>query len=151
MASSIDENDSPFGNLEESKSNCKQLTARQENMASCLATGMTKVAACEKCKVSMSAVYLWLKQPAFVARIDELRREVVDRAVGRLAELMSGKAIDKLVERLDRVDAETGETAAGLEDIKACFDLFGGLKSNTELQAKLDKLLEQLGDGGKQR
>ena len=129
--------------------NEKSLSARQENMASCLAIGMTKAEACRKTKVGMSTLFRWLAQPAFVARIDELRREVVDRAIGRLADLMSGKAIDVLTKRLDRTDPETGEVAATLDDVKAAFDLFGGLKSNTELQAKLDKLLAKLGEGDK--
>jgi len=113
-------------------------------MASLLAVGETKVSACQKCRCGMSTLYDWLKNPAFVAKIDELRREVVDRAIGRLADLMSGKALDRLIQRLDRTDAETGEVACTLDDVKAAFDLYGGLRSNTELAAKLDKLLERL-------
>jgi hypothetical protein len=134
---------------EGSANNGKELSARQMNMAACLAVGMTKADACRKTKVGMSTLYQWLKQPAFRDKIDELRREVVDRAIGRLADLMSGKAIDVLTARLDRTDPDTGEVAASLDDVKAAFDLFGGLKSNTELQAKLDKLLEAMGEGGK--
>jgi hypothetical protein len=94
----------------------------------------------------MTTLYTWQKDPAFCAKVDELRNELVDRAVGRLADLMAGKALDVLTARLDRTDAETGAPTAGLDDVKAAFDLFGGLRSNTELKEKLDRLLEKLGD-----
>jgi hypothetical protein len=122
------------------------LSARQDNMAALLASGVTGNEACRRLKVAGSTLVQWRKQAPFLARVEELRREVVDRAIGRLADLMAGKAIDKLIARLDKVNAETGETACTLDDVKCAFDLFGGLKSNTELQAKLDRLLEKLGE-----
>jgi hypothetical protein len=88
----------------------------------------------------MTTLYTWLKDPAFRAKVDELRNELVDRAVGRLAELMAGQALDALTSRLRRKDAETGELVAGLDDIKAAFELFANLSTVADFKARLEKL-----------
>lgn len=145
MAVELDPSQDP--GPQDRKRNQTDLTPRQVNAAALLAIGTSRAEVCRKIKCSTATLYDWLKQQSFRDKVDELRNEVVDRAIGRLADLMAGKAIDKLIERLDRTDPDTGVTAATLDDVKAAFDLFGGLKSNTELAAKLDKLLERLGEG----
>src|SRR5262245_34995841 len=146
MAENLGECDNPFADNPQKS----RISARQERAAVCIAVGKTVAATAREVGLNAATIWGWYKQPPFTERIEELRKEITDRAIGRLADLMAGKAVDKLIERLDRVDPETGQTSATLDDIKAAFDLFGGLKSTTDLQAKLDRLLEQLNEGGKQ-
>jgi hypothetical protein len=125
---------------QESEGNRKKLTPRQERMAACLAAGKSKVDACRDCRVGMTTVYDWLRLPAFRERIEELRKELTDRAIGRLADLMAGKALDKLNDRLDRTDPETGEASVTLEDIRAAFELSINLQNAADLKARIEDL-----------
>lgn len=115
------------------------LTERQEAVAACLAIGRTVNAAARECKVGACTIWRWLKVPEFKGRVDELRKELTDRAIGRLADLMAGKALDVLTKRLDAKD-KTGKTTATLDDVKAAFDLFLSTTNAAELKARLEAL-----------
>jgi putative insertion element HTH domain-containing protein len=132
--------------FDDSRDNQKELSARQVNAAALLASGSNKAEVCRQCKLSTQTLYNWLKLQQFKDKVKELRDAIVDCAIGRLAVMMSEKCLDKLLERLDRVDEETGQTLATVEDIRLAYDLYGGLRSNVELAAKLDKLMERLGE-----
>ncbi len=120
------------------------ISGRQEAAAALLAAGHSVAHTARQCDTSTVTIWRWKKSAEFQQRIEEIRTQTTDRAVGRLAEMMAGKALDKLNDRLDRIDPKTKKPAANLDDIKAVFELFGGLKSNLELQQKLDRLLAQM-------
>jgi hypothetical protein len=119
----------------------KPLTARQERLAAALAGGRKDAEACRECRVGVTTLRNWrLGNPGFTQRIRELQRELVDRAVARLAELMAGKALDALTERLSRTDPKTGALMVGLDDIKACFEIFVHTTNAAELKQRLELL-----------
>jgi hypothetical protein len=123
-----------------SETNRKGLTARQVRLAACIASGMTDAAACRQCRVGVTTLWTWKKQPAFRERIAELQRELVERAVHRLSDLMAGKALDALTDRLDRTDPETGERVTTLPDICAAFELFINVTNAADLKARIEEL-----------
>jgi hypothetical protein len=77
---------------------------------------------------------------AFRERIAELRRELVDRAIGRLSELMAGQALDVLTQRLEGQDTRTGKPTATLDDVKAAFELFINVTDAADLKARIEQL-----------
>lgn len=112
------------------------VTNRQERVASCLACGSTIAAASRSCKVSQTIIHRWFKQPAFKRRVAELRNELTNRAIGRLADLMAGKAADALTSLLE--DSSSEEVR--LNAIKATYDLFVNVTSAAELRGRIEQL-----------
>jgi hypothetical protein len=115
------------------------ISARQERVAACLAAGMTKTRAARECRVGLVTIWTWLKQAAFRERLAELRRELVDGAIGRLADLMAGLALDALKRRLEAKD-KAGKPAVTLDDIKATFELFLNTTNAADLKARIEEL-----------
>ena len=113
----------------------ERISARQERVALCLAEGKTNAEAARKCEVGPVTVYRWLKHPAFLLRIEELRRRLVDQAIGRLADMMGGVAADKLLKLLESKN-ETVRLAA----IKLTYDLFIGITNAAELKARIEAI-----------
>jgi hypothetical protein len=66
------------------------LSARQDRVATALAAGRTKAAAARECGVGKVTIWRWLKDPAFRERVAEIRRALLDRAIGRLADVIAG-------------------------------------------------------------
>src|SRR5262249_62391363 len=77
------------------------LAARQERVAALLAAGWKVAAAAREVGAGKTTVWAWLRQEDFRKRIDELRRELLDAAIGKLADLMAGQAGAVLGESLD--------------------------------------------------
>jgi hypothetical protein len=116
------------------------LSARMDRVALALAEGWTKARTVRECRVGKTTIDRWMSQEPFRQRVDQLRRQIVDRAVGRLSGLMAKEALNALTARLRRKDAETGELAAGLDDIKAAFELFANVSTVADFKARLEKL-----------
>ena len=74
--------------------------ANRDLAAVALATGKTVVEAAAAASVVERTVYGWNAEPEFRERVSELRREMVSRASGELAEAMSAaaKKLRKLVD-----------------------------------------------------
>jgi hypothetical protein len=100
-----------------------------------LATGSTVARASRECKVGTATVWGWLRQPAFKARVAELRQELTDRTIGRLADLMAGSAADTLRQLLA---AESDHVK--LDSVKAIFELFVNVTNAAELKARIEAL-----------
>jgi hypothetical protein len=100
-----------------------------------LAAGRTKAAAARECRVGIATVHRWFKESAFRARIAELRTELVDRAIGRLADIMAGAAVDRLSSLL-RAKSESLQ----LETVKAVYELFVNVTNAAELKARIEQL-----------
>jgi hypothetical protein len=111
------------------------LSARQEHMAAALASGSTVARACRECRVGINTVYKWKKLPAFNERVAELRRETVDRAIGRLSDMMAGAAADKLLKLLD-----AKSESLQLDAVKAVYELFINVTNAAELKARIEQL-----------
>jgi hypothetical protein len=120
------------------------LSARQECVAAALAAGSSVAQASRDCKVGTATIWAWLKLPRFKGRLDELRRQLVDAAMGRLAELL-GKAGETYSKLLD--SAET-PARIKLDTANAVLDRFVGMSNFTELRAEIENLKGHL-PGGK--
>src|SRR4051794_39403701 len=78
---------------EEPGSNGKGLTPKQEQAALALASGSTLPEAARKADCGATTISTWLHdQPAFRQRIRELRADLTERALGRLADAMTAAA-----------------------------------------------------------
>ena len=111
------------------------LSARQEAVALALASGMIPSRITRKLKVSPATIYRWRQLPEFNARVVELRNELVDGAIGRLANLMAGKAADALEKLLT---AKRDDTR--LASVKAVYDIFVGVTNAAELKSRIEEL-----------
>src|SRR5262249_15135619 len=122
------------GKPEENERN-RTVTARQERVAAALAVGRTVAAACRECRVSTGTIWVWMKQPAFRDRIAELRQQLTDRAIGRLADMMAGTAADTLRKLL-----EAKSDAIKLDSVKAVYELFVNVTNAADLKARIEQL-----------
>jgi hypothetical protein len=123
-----------LGNPKERKRN-QTISARQERVATCLATGQPVARAARECRVGECTIWAWLKQPPFRERVSELRRELTDRAIGRLADMMAGAAADTLLKLL-----EAKSDSVRLDSVKAVYDLFVNVTNAAELKARIEQL-----------
>lgn len=114
------------------------LNNRQEAVAACLAAGWTVKRSGEECKVGKVTIFSWLKQPAFKERVSELRKELTDRAIGRLADLMAGTATTALEKLL--TDAEGITPGVRLESVRTVFEMFLQTTSASEMKDRLEAL-----------
>src|SRR5262245_24669273 len=111
------------------------ISARQERVAACLASGYTKVRASRECRVGTTTIDRWMEMPAFRERIADLRKELTDRAIGRLAEMMAGAAADTLAKLLD-----AASDSVRLDTVKAVYDLFVNVTNAAQLKARIEQL-----------
>jgi hypothetical protein len=119
------------------------LSARQERCAALLAAGWRVTDVAKECKASRVTLWTWTTQvPAFRARVDQLRKEITDRAVNRLADLLAGKALDVLEARLDARDEETGLPVSTVGDVKAVAETLINLTNAADLKARIEALEE---------
>jgi hypothetical protein len=77
----------------------KELTPRQELLIAALLTEKTHVLAGAKARVSEATVKRWLRLPEFKLAWREVRRAVLETAIGRMQQL-SGSAVDTLERNL---------------------------------------------------
>jgi hypothetical protein len=112
-----------------------RISARQDAVAACLASGRTIAATARECRVSTVTIWEWKKQEAFRARVAELRELLIDRAVGRLAEMMAGKAAETL-EKLLLAKSDH----IRLESVRTIFETFIDVKNAAELKARIEAL-----------
>jgi hypothetical protein len=79
-----------------------------------------------------------MKQPAFRTHVTELRQQMVNRAIGRLADMMAGAAADTLLKLLD---AESDNVR--LDSVKAVYELFVNVSNAADLKARIEALESQ--------
>jgi hypothetical protein len=121
--------------------------ARREALALALARGFDVRTACADVKVAERTARLWREDPAFTARIRQLRAEMFAEAVGKLA-AVNGKAADTLARLLDS-DNEKVALAAARGVLELGARLREVLDLHEQLQAHESRLaaLEGGGDG----
>jgi hypothetical protein len=112
-----------------------RVSARQERVACCLAAGYAVAKAARECSVGETTIWAWLKQPAFRERVAALRRELVDRAVGRLADLMANDAADALAKLLN-----AKSDSVRLASVRSVFELFVNVTNAAELKDRIEKI-----------
>jgi hypothetical protein len=120
------------------------LSARQERVAAALAAGSSVAQVSRDCRVGTATIWAWLKVPRFKDRVADLRRQLVDTALGRLSELLV-KAGDTYARLLDAADTPP---RIKLDTANAVLDRFVGISNFTELRTEIDNLKAQL-PGGK--
>jgi hypothetical protein len=98
--------------------------AKDEQLALCLARGLTVAAAAAEASVSQRTIYRRLAENDFARRVEELRCSLVEVAVRRLSEHMAAAA--------DKVAALMGSAndAVALGAAKAVLDL--GMKAHEQ-------------------
>jgi hypothetical protein len=58
--------------------------AKREQVAAAIASGSSMRQAAAASGVTVRSIYNWLREPAFVARVEELRSSIVETAMGRM-------------------------------------------------------------------
>ena len=111
-----------------------------ETLAVALAAGQTVRDAARTAGVAERTAHRRWADPEFRRRVDELRGQMVDRAIGRLAQLAAGKALDVMEACLDRRDPETGELVANRKDVDTVLNNLVNLRNHTELKMAIDDL-----------
>lgn len=113
------------------------LTARQDRVAALLATGRTVAAAAREVGVSTVTIWAWHKLPHFKERVTEYRRELTDRAIARLADMMASTAADTLQELASNPEVSA---STRLDAAKSIYDIFVNVNNAQELQARIEQL-----------
>jgi hypothetical protein len=111
---------------------------RREAAALLLAAGRTIKAAAAETRVAERSVRYWLKEEAFRYRVQELRSELFNRAVGALCRL-SGRAAAELGKLLRSKDERTRLNAA-----KAILEAVPRLLNAAEFEARLQSIERRL-------
>jgi transposase-like protein len=116
------------------------LTPRQEAAALALASGATIPEAARKANCGATTVSTWLHDlPAFRRRIAELREQLTERALGKLADAMTA-AVDTLRELCSRGKTETTRLKAS----DALLTHGVKVPESAELRRQLAAMQEQL-------
>src|ERR1700735_4931531 len=99
-----------------------KISARQEQLGLLLAMGEKDKTACKECKVGVTTLWRWKKLPAFMSRIEELRKEISQRGIDRLANIFTNDALNVLVARLNAKD-EKGNHTASVADVQTAAEI----------------------------
>lgn len=110
-----------------------ELSPRDDRLALALARGMTHRAAAKKLGIGERTVYRKLDDPAFVARVRELRTEMTTRAVGRLA----GSAV-RAAATMTALLGDANPPAVRLAAARAILSELVALRTATELTERMD-------------
>jgi hypothetical protein len=103
----------------------------RERLALLLAGGASVIAAAKKTNIGLRTAFRWLADPAFQARIVELRNEASGRALGRLSLTMNSAA-----RKLAKLIASTDERIA-LSAARSILELRGKLHETDEFERRL--------------
>ena len=118
------------------------LSAKQELAALSLAAGASIRAAAKNAEAGERTLHTWLDDPAFKARVAQLRAEILDQAVGGLA-VGTSKATATLLKLLDDESAGIRLRAA-----QAVLDSAIRFRDAAEMDARL-QALEDMSRGGR--
>jgi hypothetical protein len=114
----------------------ERLTAagRREILAAWLAAGHTVKSAANEAGFEERSAYRWLKDPTFRVRINELRADMLDRAMGKLSDAACA-AVDALVCLLDEDSPAIRHRAAA-----SILEILSRFKQNVDLDNRLVRL-----------
>jgi hypothetical protein len=113
----------------------------REAVALLLASGRTQESAASELQVDPRTIRRWLADPAFTARMNELRGMMLSVALGRLSE-SCGKAADALAGLVDSEDPDVKHRAA-----KAVLELVVKLRDAVTVEERLAEVERQLAGG----
>lgn len=99
-----------------------------------IAVGTKIKVAAKKIGIGERTAYRWAATPGLRCRVSELRGQIVDRTVGRLAR-SSTKAADRLRKLVDDPDP-----AVQLQASKALLDQLAKLRAATELEQRISAI-----------
>lgn len=111
-----------------------------EGLVLALACGATVEAAARQCQVSDRTVYRRLEDPAFKARVREVRGEMVRRSAGLLT-AAAGQAVQTLL----ALQKESVPAAVRLGAARAIIELGLKVRETAELEARIAALEQQAG------
>jgi len=112
-----------------------------ETLVTLLASGVTRQQAAQSAGVGERTVYRRLEDPAFRAKIEEARADMLARTSAMLT--AAGAAAAGTLIRLLRAESD----AVKLSAASRVLELGGRLRTDLELEARLAALEAQLGDG----
>ena len=110
-----------------------------------LASGRTLREACEVARVSERTAYRRLHDPKFMARVQDLRADMVSRASGRLASAMTAAA-NKLQSLSESAKSEFVQLSAS----RAVIEMAHKIRELNEIEQRLKQLEAQDRDGDEQ-
>lgn len=116
------------------------LRPRHERAALCLAVGKTISATCEETGLGRTTLWQLLRKPQFKARVQELRKQTVDAALGKTMELLALAA--KVYK--DLLQAEDTPKKLKKETADSVYDRFVGLTNFIELKQEIERIKAQL-------
>ena len=115
----------------------------EEPLILALACGATVEAAARQCNVSERTVYRRLKEPAFQARVQEARGEMVKRSAGMLT-----AAAGASVQTLLSLQKDSAPPAVRLGAARAVIELGVKVRELADLETRIAALEEQAGITG---
>jgi len=107
-------------------------------LALALASGLSVLAAAEQAQVSESTAHRYLKKPAFRRLVARLRGQMLEAALGRMAENMT-RAADKVARLLDSADE-----AIALRAARTLMSLGLRLRDSVELADRIHEIEREL-------
>ena len=108
--------------------------AKQERVALLLATGRSVKAAAAEAGAGERTVHTWLEDRNYRSLVNELRAELLNEAVGKLAE-SANKAVQTLRDLLD-----DGNASVRLRAAFGVMDYLLKVREHAEVEARLTKL-----------
>ncbi len=128
----------------------KPIKKGQEPLLLALACGATVEAAARQCGLSDRTVYRRLKEPAFQARLKQVRSDMIRRSAGLLT-AASGEAVRTLLALMK----ESSPASVRLGAARAVMEIGMKVRELAELEAEVRALEEQVAaldrpDGGRQ-
>jgi hypothetical protein len=115
-------------------------TAKQEWLALLLAAGWGIKAAAKELKVGERTAHTWLEDPGYRAFVDDLRRRMLEEAVGKLTDA-AGSAVDVLRDLLAHPNGGVRLRAA-----MGVLDCLLKYRQHAELDRRVAGLEERLSD-----
>jgi hypothetical protein len=111
--------------------------ATRERVALLLAAGRSRSEVCRKTAVSAATLKIWLKEPTFLARVEEFRDTLFSRAIGRLvagADRASRKMVRLVGSENEQVALNAARTVlASMLKLREFGELAGELKAIRQL------------------
>jgi HEAT repeat protein len=109
-------------------------------VALCLASGQSPAEAAASTGVSLTTVYRWRRHPKIVAKVRELRDQMVSEALGRMAHNLTAAA-DTLVSLLG-----DDNPLVRLRAATALLEITPKLRADVDLASRLAEVERQLND-----
>jgi hypothetical protein len=117
---------------------------RLEKLAIGVANGLSIHRAAKNAEIADTTARRWAADPSFKPRVDRLRKEIIDQAIGKLSRLASKAAntLGKLLDESNYGELRLKAARAILQDLLA-------VREHAELTERLNAIEERITNSGK--